>query len=176
MAFLQFANRMEGSASDAFAGDFGEPAFNLVQPGSTRWREVHLVAGVIGETIVSRPGACAFRSCRESGARRCGGSVSASTLSQEPDELLMPVPGLAVSDDLASGNVKGGEQCGRAMPLVVVGLPFRNTWPEAAELAACGQAPESGSFHLRSARSPCPAGSDTAPQYPSLWRRTAGLC
>jgi len=45
-------------------------------------------------------------------------------LFQEADELLVPVPRLAVSNHLTRRNVQCGKQRCRAVPLVVVGLPF----------------------------------------------------
>ena len=66
---FQFSDRTKRAASNAFAGDLGKPSFYLIEPGSTRRGEVHLVARVIGEPLLSRPNACALRSCRGLGAR-----------------------------------------------------------------------------------------------------------
>ena len=43
---------------------------------------------------------------------------------QELQELLMPVPLLALCDNLATGNVQGGKECRCAMPYVVVSHTF----------------------------------------------------
>ena len=51
-------------------------------------------------------------------------------LVQEADELLVPVPGLKVANNLTLGNIQSGKKCGGAVPLVAVSLPFRNTWAE----------------------------------------------
>ena len=42
----QLPDASEGSAADALAGDFREPALDLVDPGRTRWGEVQLVSGM----------------------------------------------------------------------------------------------------------------------------------
>jgi hypothetical protein len=41
----QVANAQECSAADSFPRDFGEPPLNLVEPGGTGRREVHLITG-----------------------------------------------------------------------------------------------------------------------------------
>ena len=49
---FQFSDRTKRAASNAFAGDLGEPAFYLIQPGSTRGCEVYLIARVIAEPLL----------------------------------------------------------------------------------------------------------------------------
>src|SRR3989339_1550247 len=43
---------------------------------------------------------------------------------QELQELLVPMPPLALRDHLATGNVQGGKECRCAMPYVVVSHTF----------------------------------------------------
>ena len=126
---FQFSDRTKCAASNAFAGDLSEPAFYLVQPGSARGREVHLIAGVIGEPLFDvrvLVGSVVVKD-QVHGQARIGFRIH---LVQEADELLVPVPGLAVANNLAHCNVQSGEKCGGAVPLVVVSLAFRNTWAE----------------------------------------------
>ena len=40
---LQCFDTAEGTATNAFFGDFCEEAFHLIQPGTARGNEVHLV-------------------------------------------------------------------------------------------------------------------------------------
>ena len=42
--FDQVANTAECAAADSFPSDFGEPAFDLVEPGRTGWCEVGVIA------------------------------------------------------------------------------------------------------------------------------------
>ena len=44
---------------------------------------------------------------------------------EKTQELLMPVFGMALSDDSAFEHVQRGEQCGSSMTLVVMRLSFR---------------------------------------------------
>src|SRR5438094_3209566 len=53
-----------------------------------------------------------------------------SDLLQETQELLVPMPRLALGNDLACSDVEGGEQGGCTVPFVVVRLPFRQAGPE----------------------------------------------
>ena len=47
-------------------------------------------------------------------------------LVKEADELLMPVAAHALADDLAVEDVEGGEQSGRAVPLIIMGSSCRS--------------------------------------------------
>jgi hypothetical protein len=58
-------------------------------------------------------------------AARAGGGG----LRQEPQEPVMPVPGVAGVGDLAGGHLQGGEQGGGAVAGMVVGVPFGDAWP-----------------------------------------------
>ena len=48
--------------------------------------------------------------------------IGPGDLAQEPQEFLVPVPGVAGVGDLAGGHLQGGEQRGCAVPDVVMGL------------------------------------------------------
>ena len=43
---------MEGGAADSFAGDFGEPALDKVQPGTAGRGEVEMIPPVGGEPLL----------------------------------------------------------------------------------------------------------------------------
>jgi hypothetical protein len=51
-------------------------------------------------------------------------------LLQEPQELLVPVPRVARVGDLSGGDLEGGEQRGRAVPDIVMGLRLRDPRPQ----------------------------------------------
>jgi hypothetical protein len=50
-------------------------------------------------------------------------------LLQEPQELLVPAPGVAGVRHLTGGGIQGGEQAGDAVPGVIVGLPLGDPRP-----------------------------------------------
>ena len=89
--------------------------------------------------------------------------VGLRDLLEEPQELLVPVPGVAGVGDLAGGDLQRGEQRGGAVPDVVVGAPSPAGRAAAAASARSGPAPGSGTSRPRTAPRPCPAGSGTGP-------------
>ena len=56
-----------------------------------------------------------------------GGRVDAI---EEPQELLMPMPRLAVRDHSPFENVQSGKQSSGSVPFLVMGLPFRQIGPQ----------------------------------------------
>jgi len=55
--------------------------------------------------------------------------VGLRDVAQEPQELLVPVPGVAGVGDLAGGDFESGEQRGGAVPDVVMGRFLRQAGP-----------------------------------------------
>src|SRR5262245_33549917 len=88
---------------------------------------------------------------------------------QKADEFLMPMALHAAADDLAVEHVEGGEQCGGAVALVIVGHPSRPAPASAADRAGCGRAPGFGSSHRPTARSRGPADRHRARQPRAAW-------
>ena len=52
--FFQGGDAAEGSAPDAFSGDFGKPALDLIEPGGPGGREVPMKAWMVGELLLNR--------------------------------------------------------------------------------------------------------------------------
>ena len=50
--FDQVADAVERAAADSFPCDFSEPAFDLIQPGGTGGREVHVIARTLGQPLL----------------------------------------------------------------------------------------------------------------------------
>ena len=55
--------------------------------------------------------------------------TACSTVAQELAEFDRAVTLVAAADDLAGGDVQGGEQRGRAVPLVIMAAPLDLPWP-----------------------------------------------
>jgi len=118
---FELGDRSEHAALEAPVGEFGEEALDGIEPGGGSRREVEgparvfcepfldfwmLVGGVIVDDRVDRLSLGDLR----------------VDLIEEADELLMPMTFHVAADDGAIENVERGEQCGRAVALVVVGL------------------------------------------------------
>ena len=65
--------------------------------------------------------ACGFRSHPEPSGFNTGGNRCFDAL-QEPEELLMAMSRLTISDDGSFQDIQGGKQRGRSMPLIIVRL------------------------------------------------------
>jgi hypothetical protein len=113
-------DRSEHAALEAPVGEFGEEALDGIEPGGGSRREVEgparvfcepfldffmLVGGVIVDDRVDRLSLADLR----------------VDLIEVADELLMPMTFHVAADDGAIENVEPGEQCGRAVALLVVG-------------------------------------------------------
>src|SRR5204863_447151 len=105
-----------------------EPAFDEIQPGTTGGSEVQLEPRVGGQPLVDRRRLVRGVVVADQVQVQLGGGVLVDGL-EEPQELLMAVPPLVLADDLAGGDVQGGEQAGGAVPDVVVGLAARRAAP-----------------------------------------------
>ena len=105
----------EGTSANGLLGNEAEPAFNLVEPGGIGWGEMQVVA-----RTPSEPGT-------DFGMFVSGVVIDdemdveglghiAVDLTQECEELLMTVPGMATGDDIASGDIESGQGCVIPMP------------------------------------------------------------
>src|SRR6266446_1911528 len=116
---LQVGHTPEDAASDALAGDLGEEAFDEIQPRRRGGREMQTEPGVLREPplhVRMLVGGVVVDHQMQIEIRR-GPLVDHG---QKPDEFLVTMTGRAVADDRAVQHVEGGEQCGSAVPLVVV--------------------------------------------------------
>ena len=48
----QVANTMERAAANSFPRDFSEPTFDLIKPGGTSRREVHVITRTFGQPLL----------------------------------------------------------------------------------------------------------------------------
>ena len=117
---LEFDDRVKDAALEASPGEFGEEAFDGIEPGAGGRGEVEdearmacqpgldlwmLVGGVVVDDDVDD---------------LADGHLGFNGI-EEADELLMPVALHAAADDLALEHVEGGEEGGRAVADVVMG-------------------------------------------------------
>ena len=120
---LEIGNRIEGAATDRLVGDQREPALDLVQPGTVGGREVQMKA-----RAARQPG---LHSSMLMGAVIVADQVHIEVLrdigldvTQEGQELLVVMLGLALRQHGAVGDIKGRKQRGGAVADVVVGDAF----------------------------------------------------
>ncbi len=117
---LEFDDRVKDATLEAAAGELGEIPFDRVEPRGGRRGEVEEEAGMALE-----PGTdlCVLvgRVVVEDDVNQLSGRALGLDGIEKADELLMPVPLHAATDDLAFQHVEGGKQRRRPMPLVVVG-------------------------------------------------------
>jgi hypothetical protein len=116
----QLVDAAEHASADHLVGQFAEPPLDQVQPGAGGGGEVQVEAGMLGQ-----PG---FDLGFGVGAVVVHDQVDLQLARhlavddpQEPEELLVPVPGEALTDHVAGQHVQRGEQGGGAVALVVVG-------------------------------------------------------
>ena len=95
---------------------------------STMSSDEHPVGYMLGDLWLGRPAqprtlALVCRFVQDDAQLRV--RVGGGDLLPEPQELLVPVPGIAgVDGDLPDGDLQGGEQGGGAVALVVMGAPL----------------------------------------------------
>ena len=135
---LKVDDRSEDAAPNALAGEFGEEAFDGLEPGAGFRLEVEGPARVPGE-----PGFDFWVGVRgvvvDNGLDQLAGRNRALDGIEEADELLVPVSLHAAAEDDPIERVEGGKQGGRAVPLVEAMGPA----PRACDLDAATQ-PEGG--------------------------------
>ena len=116
----QLLDAGERAPTDGLLRDQPEPALDLVQPRGVGRRVMHVVARPPGQ-----PGPDLGMLVRavvvddEMDVERVG--HAGLDVAQEGEELLMTVAWAALGQDLAGGDVQGGEQGGGAMPDIIVG-------------------------------------------------------
>src|SRR6516225_2262147 len=129
---LQFVHAAMDAALDLLVGEQREPALHLVEPGSAGGREMQVIARVSSE-----PGSDWW--CLVGGViveHQVDVEIGWHGLfdrGQEPAEFDCAVALVATADDPAGGDVKSGEQRGRAVALVVMTAAFdlsRSHWQQ----------------------------------------------
>src|SRR2546425_2722834 len=107
----QVANASEGPAPDLLLGQGREPAFHLIEPGGTGRGEVQVIAGMLGEPppytgmLVS---AVVVQDQMDIDA----GRHLAVDQAEKPQELLVAMLGVALSDHLPAGDVERRKETG----------------------------------------------------------------
>ena len=118
----QLPNAVEGSPADSLPCDFGEPAFDLIEPGRTGWCEMDVIARTRCQPLLHFRvfvGSVVIQNQMDFQARLHGLIDPVEKL----QKLLMPVPGLAFPDQSPFQHVQRSEQGRRSVALVIVRLP-----------------------------------------------------
>src|SRR5262249_55205049 len=117
---LQILHAMEDPAPDGLIIQHAEPAFYQVQPTGTGGYKVKHKARV---TFQPSPHIGMFVSpvVIDDQMERDLTRKLLIESAQEPKELLMPMPLIALADNLPLQHLQGGEQSRSAVPLVIVG-------------------------------------------------------
>jgi hypothetical protein len=113
------------SATDLFLRQGGEPAFDLIDPGSGSGREMDLETGMTGKPVFHRRGlvrAVVVHDQMDIEIARHVGIDGAQKL----EELGAAMTPVQFADHLAAGDVEGSEQRGRAVAHVVMSASFGN--------------------------------------------------
>ena len=116
---LQLGHAREGAAPDALRRNLCEEAFDEIEPGRTRRREVQLEARMLGQPRLHLGGLVRPIVIEHEMHREVSKHGSIDPL-QKANELFRPMPRLAFADDESALHVKGCEKRGGPMTLVVV--------------------------------------------------------
>src|SRR5579864_2732817 len=122
---------MEGAAANHFVGDQPKPTLDLIEPGTASRREMEVetvalsglepaldLGALVSAVVVQNEMDVEFR------------RHLLFQLIEKPGELLAAMARQATADDLAVEDVEGGEQRRGSVPFVVMGLAFRQSWPQ----------------------------------------------
>jgi len=129
-SLFQFLSAVECSAADHASGDQCKEPFDLVQPGTAGGGEVKVeTAPLLRLEPALHLGAFVGAVVVHDEMHLLGGRELLLEMIQKFHKLTTAVARLTSADDFAVQNVERGEQSCRAMPLVVVRLPFWQTGP-----------------------------------------------
>ena len=127
---FEVRNTAMDTAADLLFGQHCEAALDLLEPrsgsrpGTAGWGQVTMPARPLGQPVADQRGfvgGVIVPDQMHLEIRRHAGFDLIEALAA----LLCPVPRITRADDLAGGDVEGGEQRGGAMPGLVVAAPFR---------------------------------------------------
>lgn len=104
-------------------GEFGEEAFNKVQPGSACRREVNMPSCPTCEPISDCRRLVSGVIVHDDMNVHVLGNIGFD-LSEELFKFLGAMAVIALADDLAGRGVEGGEQRRRSVPCIVMGAPL----------------------------------------------------
>ena len=124
----EFLNASECAAADGSLSDDMEPGLHLVEPGSICWSEVHVISWsrskpafyfrmLVGAVVVN-----------DQMDVQVGRSIRIN-VSKELEKLLMAMSCFVLSEDLAGGDIKSGEESGCAMTDVIMTDAFNVSQP-----------------------------------------------
>ena len=115
---FQVFHAAEGSTSDSFGSEFSKPPFHKIQPTGTRRHKVGKKRGCPLSQACTL-GCCVSRSYPSREQRGLAGKLLVQP-SQKLSEFLVPVPIVALANDLALEDLQSGKERGRAIAFVVV--------------------------------------------------------
>jgi hypothetical protein len=118
---LQLGHAAKGAAAHRLLFEFGEPAFDQVEPTGTGGNEVEHEAGMTLQPAPHPSVAVGAVVVEDQVQDLVAGKLVVES-PQELQELLMTVAGVALANDPALHNMQRGEQRGDAVPLIVVGV------------------------------------------------------
>ena len=105
------------------ARQFGEPAFDLIDPGGGGRREVDVIVGPPRQPRLDRGGFVGRVVVHDDMDVEVLGDAGINLL-EEVEELPGSMPPVALADDEAGGDVEGSEQGGRPVPDIGMGAPL----------------------------------------------------
>ncbi len=117
---LQFLNTTEDSAPNRFVCEFREESLDHIQPRRRGRCEVAVEPGMFGKPLFNLRRFMSLVVVQNQVDIQVLGRLTVD-LAQEAQELVLPMAGQALANNAAVQNVQSGEQCGRTMPLVIMG-------------------------------------------------------
>src|SRR6266498_1392271 len=125
---LEGRDAREGSSTDGFLGDPGEPTFDEVEPGGAGWCQMEVEPRVFSQP---RPDDRMFvRAVVVTDQMDLPAPVLSVEDLQEGEELLVRVPSEASLGDFAGGHFQSREQTRGAVPDVVVSHSGGEAWAD----------------------------------------------
>ena len=115
----QIADAGERCPADLFLSKGGEPSFDLVEPRGTGWREVQMKARVANKPSANGSVLVCAIVVQDHMDVELGRDTLVDKL-EELQKLLVTVPSIAFPDHFAACHIKGSEEAGNAMAVVVV--------------------------------------------------------
>nr|SPD49175.1 protein of unknown function [Cupriavidus taiwanensis] len=115
----QLAHAVKRPAADRLLRDQPEPALELIEPARVRRREVHVTARAFGQPCLDLGMLVSGVVVRDHvDVQFCWNGLV--NVVQKRDELLVPMPGLALRNDLGRRGVESSEQRSSAMTNVIM--------------------------------------------------------
>src|SRR5579863_10726586 len=122
---FQHSNGSVTAAPDAALGHFCEESLHQVQPTSAGRREVNVIARVSRQPVSNLGDLVGTVVVHHQMHVQPGGKIVLD-LVEKPQELLVPVPAVAIADGHTRCYIHSRKQRRNSMPLVIVRLPSGN--------------------------------------------------